>query len=310
MSHTLSRLERMPRKERQEESRVSEKFMRGFDEANTISRIRMRIKLFTLIELLVVIAIISILFAMGAAALSRSKNSALGTQCKNLMKQYGLATELYANEWDDFYPDARKHLDPQGGILIYFSKEKNIWPKDISRCPGDSKTEELGRLGYFSAYDCHASIGSTENTLSDSARPTTGGLKAFWRKRRTFKYPIKMMTWADFQNNPYDPALTAAMVKPITNDNMGSLCFRHNGASNAAYGDGHVGDLRLTGISSTDGGHNLSSGMRWGVVSASFDKAYKMYYPFGPPPENVGEGKPGGVTSWENAKDWPTVKYN
>ena len=59
---------------------------------------------FTLIELLVVIAVIAILAALLLPALNRTNSAAVAIACRNHLKQWGLATHLYATGHDDFLP--------------------------------------------------------------------------------------------------------------------------------------------------------------------------------------------------------------
>lgn len=65
-----------------------------------------RPRAFTLIELLVVVAIIALLVAILLPALSRARESAQTTVCATNLYQIGLAMELYAQQYHEYYPAA------------------------------------------------------------------------------------------------------------------------------------------------------------------------------------------------------------
>jgi prepilin-type N-terminal cleavage/methylation domain-containing protein len=72
---------------------------------------------FTLIELLVVIAIIAVLIALLLPAVQQAREAARRTQCKNNMKQIGLALHNYHDSFN-LFPPAQIHDSTANGAVV------------------------------------------------------------------------------------------------------------------------------------------------------------------------------------------------
>ena len=88
---------------------------------------------FTLIELLVVIAIIAILAAILFPVFARAREKARETMCISNMKQIGIATVEYLDDWNGCYPDHTSAIELSSNTpYTYANTNYNGWIPDFS----------------------------------------------------------------------------------------------------------------------------------------------------------------------------------
>ncbi|MCA9077656.1 MAG: DUF1559 domain-containing protein [Planctomycetaceae bacterium] len=116
---------------------------------------------FTLIELLVVIAIIAILIALLLPAVQQAREAARRTQCRNNLKQMGLALHNYHDVYNRFpIPALFSSLAPVGGGYGG-TTTSNVWSLAI--------LPYIDQVNVYEQYDFNASAWDPVNAVAGQA---------------------------------------------------------------------------------------------------------------------------------------------
>jgi prepilin-type processing-associated H-X9-DG protein/prepilin-type N-terminal cleavage/methylation domain-containing protein len=237
---------------------------------------------FTLIELLVVIGIIAILAGLLLPALSGAKASALSVECKNNLRDIGLAMRMYLDDGHGAYPETSGSSvllrDPIYGWLmnsdwkipleVYLGvKAQNpdtfITLKKL-RCPQLVRTDEgIAGNGQY------ALNASGTAMLGDSANLGIGGYAEKlsrpkqWRQssETLVKSPGDTISAGDIEPGSPVPGFfwSSGYFDPIGTNHWYWPGKSHNGQANMLFCDGHVESTRQANWLST----NYAMRARW-----------------------------------------------
>ena len=265
---------------------------------------------FTLIELLVVIAIIALLMAILMPALARVKRQARAVVCRSNLRNLGLATMLYTEDYNGKFGSG---WDPAWGALPprqaqHWTEQLTPYYKDpkVLFCPEAMKIDPA-KFGLGSKFEAW---GWKNNPL----RPWAGSYgQNGWCWDPPFGLPIWGFDVASFWKTPHVKGTSNIPLyldggsghtipsdtnpppdfddKPVNiTSNMGRVCLdRHSGHVNGVFFDGSVRKIglkelwtlqwRKKGYYDTCNGWTLCGGITAATYDAQYPwmKNFKLY---------------------------------
>ena len=133
-----------------------------------VARRKRSVRGFTLIELLVVIAIIAVLIALLLPAVQQAREAARKTECKNNLKQMGLALHNYESTFGCFPAEKWEFKPPV--VPAYWA---NSWSQMI--LPYLDQTSMYNSYNFNKSWDDPAQYGITSKNIKAFVCPSTPG---------------------------------------------------------------------------------------------------------------------------------------
>jgi prepilin-type N-terminal cleavage/methylation domain-containing protein/prepilin-type processing-associated H-X9-DG protein len=189
---------------------------------------------FTLIELLVVIAIIAILAAILFPVFAQAREKARQTACLSALKQYGLALNMYAQDYEETYPFLNVGTTGAQDKIIWsrllfpYIKNKAVWQCPSQNNPAyQTSSNDETAAGQIRFWDYGTGFGANGRVFRNWGPPAWGAGPTM----ASLNYPAETFSIIDVNYTGGQLYWCFYLYHVRTN---------HSEGANAAYFDGHA----------------------------------------------------------------------
>jgi prepilin-type processing-associated H-X9-DG protein/prepilin-type N-terminal cleavage/methylation domain-containing protein len=238
-----------------------------------MGRTKARVSAFTLVELLVVIGIIGLLVSILLPTLSKARQSAQTIKCLSNLRQLGLATNMYIDEWRGYLPYPTTQLGSNDASLWF-----NVLDPYLQEAfrGANTRTGVAAERNYADYKQCvfyESFGGGKDGGAQDSTKEYSRSYKMNSMLRhnnpksqakvteisRTSEFVyigdgLSMDLVGEIPDN-FENGQFSMEVNDITE---ASPALRHNGGANILFVDGHAGNIVLKTITKQLRGANSS----------------------------------------------------